>query len=91
MKNTPPTLKAPINIQGIKDRKSDLLGRKQATPYGKQKSALENELAGFLEGLDPPFDIQSATPDAVVEFLIWKDSFGKTKVQRRKCKGEFPV
>ena len=45
---TPLTLKVPINIQDIKARKSDLLGWRQATPYGKQKSALAKELTGFL-------------------------------------------
>ena len=64
------SLKAPINIQDIKARKSNLLGRRQATPYARQKSALEKELASFLAGLVPPFDIQSANPGVVVGFLI---------------------
>ena len=75
----------PINIQDIKARKSDLLDWRQATPYGRQKSALEKELTGFLGGLVPPFDLQSATPDAVVNFFIWKDNFGKRKVHQEGC------
>ena len=31
------------------------------------------------------FDIETATPDTVVEFLIWKDNFGKTKVHQEGC------
>ena len=33
----------------------------------------------------PTLDIQSATLDAVVDFLIWKDNFGKTKVHQEGC------
>ena len=54
---TPLILKVPIHIREIKDRKSDLLRRKQATPYGKQKSALEKELSSFLACPMRPFDI----------------------------------
>ena len=39
----------------------------------------------FLENLDPTLDILSATPNAVVDFLIWKDNFGKTKVHQQRC------
>ena len=80
------SVKAPINIQDIKARKSDLLGRRRANPYGRQKSALEKELTGILAGLVPPFDIQSATPGVIVNFLIWEDNFGKTKVYQEGCR-----
>ena len=63
----------------------ELACRRSATPYGKQNSALEKEFTGFLENLDPPLDILSATSSAVVDFLVWKDNFGKTKVHQERC------
>ena len=95
-KTTTLSLKALIYIQVINARKSDLLGRRQANPYGRQKSALEKELTGFSAGLVPPFDTQSATPGVVLDFLIWKVTLGKRKCIRKvvvffRTEGEFPV
>ena len=86
-KKSPISLKVPVNIhdQDIRRRKLELTCRRSATPYGKHKSALEKEFTGFVENLDPPLDILSATPSAVVDFLIWKDKFGKTKVHQQRC------
>ena len=85
-KESPISLKVPVNIQDIRRRKLELTCRRSATPYGKQKSALEKEFTGFLENLDPPLDVLSATPSAVVDFLIWKDNFGKTTVHQQLCR-----
>ena len=84
-RESPISLKVPVNIQDIRRRKLELTCRRSATPYSKQKSALEKKFNGFLENLDPPLDILSATPGAVVDFLIWKDNFGKTKVHQQRC------
>jgi integrase len=51
----------------------------------KQKSGLEKELISFLGHLLPMRDITSATPEDVVNFLIWKDNFGKTRVHLNGC------
>ena len=62
-----------------------MLKRRECSPYARQKSALELEFSDFLANLSPPWDIQSATPDLTVDFLIWKDNFGKTRVHHDGC------
>jgi len=52
----------------------------------KQKAGLEKELADFLATLFPAKDIVSASPSDIVNFLIWKDNFGKTMVHRNGCR-----
>ena len=84
-KKSPISLKVPVNIQDIRRRKLELTCRRSATPYGKQKSALEKEFTGFLDNLEPPLDILSAALRAVVDFLIWKDNFVKTTVHQQRC------
>ena len=54
-----------------------MVARQQATPYQKQRGALEMEFSKFLVST-PKRDICSGIPDEVVYFLIWKDKFGKT-------------
>ena len=56
-----------------------MVARQRSTPYQKQKSALEVEFMDFL-GFTSQRDMCTAIPDDVVDFLIWKDSFGKTVV-----------
>ena len=46
-KESPISLKEPVNIQDIRRRKLELTCRRSATPYGKQKSALEKEFTVF--------------------------------------------
>ena len=60
------------------------MARQQATPYQKQIGALGVELSQFLESTSKR-DICSAIPDDVVDFLIWKDNFGKTVVHFDTC------
>ena len=61
-----------------------MVTRQQATPYQKQRSALEMEFPQFLESTSKR-DICSAIPDDVIDFLIWKDNFGKTVVHIDSC------
>ena len=39
-----------------------------------------------LSRLTPKRDISCAIPEDVVSFLIWKDSFGKTRIHRDECR-----
>ena len=78
------SLKAPIDLCFIRGRKKILVTRQQATPYQKQRSALEMEFSQFLESTSKR-DICSAIPDDVIDFLIWKDNFGKTVVRIDSC------
>ena len=81
----PRSLKASIEWEVISQRKAVLHKRATSTPYAKQKCALEAELTGFLEQSQPPKDLLSATPDDLINFLIWKDKFGKTVVHKDGC------
>lgn len=82
---TPPSLKAAIDWDDIRARREILWRRSVSTPYAKQKTSLEGELSAFLSRSSPPRDVTSATPDDVVNFLIWKDHFGKTVVHNDSC------
>ena len=57
----------------------------ESTPYSKQSSSLEKELSRFLTLATPDRDITSATPDDVVNFVIWKDRAGETVVHSETC------
>ena len=79
-------LKAPVHFNLIERRKKELRDRRASTPYTRQKSSLEKELTGFLGRLTPRWDISCAIPEDVVSFLIWKDSFGKTRIHGNECR-----
>ena len=78
------SLKAPIDLCSIRERKKTLVARQQATSYQKQRSALEMEFSQFLESTSNR-DICLAITDDVIDFLIWKDNFGKTVVHFDTC------
>ena len=79
-------MKAPAHFNLIERRKKELRDGHASTPYTRQKSSLEKELTGFLSRLTPRRDISWAIPEDVVGFLIWKDSFGKTRIHRDECR-----
>ena len=85
LEETPVVLKAPVNLSLIETRKDAIYKRKQSTPYAKQKSSLELEFSAFLAKSALGRDIATATPDDVVNSLIWKDQFGKTVVHLDLC------
>jgi len=78
------SLKAPIDLCSIRERKITVVARRQATPYRKQRSVLEIEFSEFLESTSKR-DICSAIPDDGIDFLIWNDNFGKTVVHIDTC------
>ena len=79
--NSTQNLKAAVNWHEIQKRWQDFVQKASGTRYGKQKTALEKELSVFLAENDPPKDIMCATPEDVINFLIWKDTLGdKRKV-----------
>ncbi|RUA04445.1 MAG: hypothetical protein DSY43_06250 [Gammaproteobacteria bacterium] len=80
-------LRFPVDCAQIKARFENLRERRASTPYSRQKSALEKELSGFLQKIPPGRDLNSATPEDVIHFLIWKDNGGKTKVHEKTCSG----
>lgn len=74
-----------VNWGEIQKRKGILAERSSSTPYSKQKSSLEKELSLFLAQYQPPKDIVGSSPDDIINFLIWKDGSGKTKVHTDEC------
>ena len=58
------SLKAPIDLSCIMERKHVLVARQQSTPYQKQKSALKMEFKKFLESTSQR-DMCTAIPDDV--------------------------
>ena len=74
-----------IDMDAIKRRRQALLDKTESTSYSKQKSSLEKELSRFLVHTAPDRDITMATPDNVVNFLIWNDRTGKTVVHEENC------
>jgi len=58
------SLKAPIDLSCIMERKHVLVARQQSTPYQKLKSALEMEFKKFLESTSQR-DMCTAIPDDV--------------------------
>lgn len=75
----PKPLKPPTVLQQIEARREALLRCNQSTPYYRQKSSSEKERVSFLQNLSPPCDLQLATPDDVVSFLMRKTSQGKQR------------
>ena len=65
------SLKAPIDLSCIMERKQDFVARQQSTPYHKQKSALEMEFKKFLESTSQRV-MCTAISDDVEDFLICK-------------------
>ena len=77
----------PIDSGMIADRLNQLSKQRGSSSYVKQKSSLERELCSFLSSKSPAKCMESALPSDIVEFLVWKDQAGKTKVHSPDCKG----
>ena len=84
-KTVPAALRAPVDLSKIETRKQYVLKLKQSSSYAKQKSSLETEFLAFLDKTTMDKDISTATPDDIVNFLVWKDQFGKTIVHQDAC------
>ena len=69
----------------IAARRQELANQRASTRYTKQKSALECELEQFLGGWASQKTLASALPGDVIEFLVWKDHAGRTKVHKSEC------
>ena len=54
-------------------------------PYQHQKSALQGQLESYLWSLPDKKNLNIATPQDIVSFLIWRDRFGKTILHSKDC------
>ncbi|XP_035663424.1 uncharacterized protein LOC118407113 [Branchiostoma floridae] len=61
------------------------MGAHNSSAYEKQKKALAELLQVFLKSVSPLKNLQTATPEDIVKFLIFKDQQGKTKVHVAEC------
>ena len=69
----------------IAARRQELANQRASSRYTKQKSALEREFEQFLGSRASQKTLASALPGDVIEFLIWKDHAGRTKVHKSEC------
>ena len=74
-----------IDLGALDARLDELDAMIAGSKYGKQKTALERELEGFLAALPEPKQLASTTPGDLRRFLVWKDKGGKTPVHTVKC------
>ena len=54
-------------------------------PYQRQKSALQSQLKSYLSSLPDKKNLNIATLQDIVSFLIWRDKFGKTILHSKDC------
>ena len=54
-------------------------------PYQRQKSALQDQLESHLWSLPDKKNLNIATPQDIVSFLISRDRFGKTILHSKDC------
>ena len=74
-----------VNFQGLQDRRSTLERFKKAKPYQRQKTSLQQQLESFLWSLPAKKTLAIASPEDVINFLIWRDKFGKTESHSDSC------
>ncbi|ESO98476.1 hypothetical protein LOTGIDRAFT_67844, partial [Lottia gigantea] len=55
------------------------------TKYVHQKEKLTSQLTLFLMSVYSTLNLDNASPGVMREFLVWKDSTGKTKVHLDSC------
>eukprot|EP00794_Sanderia_malayensis_P015556 gene15556-biopygen13268 len=72
----------------IQARFDSLTRYKQVKPYQKQKGKLQQDSESFLWSLPTKKTVATATPRNVIDFLIWKDQFGKTITHTDACKSQ---
>ena len=74
-----------IDEELIVARREELRNQRDSSRYTKQKSTLEREFSQFLGSRASRKTLASAIPEDVIEFLIWKDHAGRTKVHKSEC------
>ena len=69
----------------IKARLTSLSSYKSKKPYERQKCSLQKQLESFLWSLPTKKSIAIASPADIINFLVWRDSFGKTVCHSDNC------
>ena len=74
-----------VNSEAISDRIAQLDSLVDSRRYPRRKVRFLETYSGFLASLDPPVRFGDATPYNVRQFLVWSESFGKTKIHQDGC------
>ena len=77
--------RVPIDSELIAQRLNELSRQRGSSRYAKQKDSLEREFCSFLSSIMRPKSLASALPSDVIEFLVWKDRGGKTRIHQPGC------
>ncbi|CAC5391416.1 unnamed protein product [Mytilus coruscus] len=72
-------------LNKINNRISQLDALLDSASYSKQKCSLKNEMEKFFIFLDSRKNINTASPEAIREFLIFKQKGGKTQLHVTNC------
>ena len=82
-------LQAPESVQvdfgKVNERLQSLIARHKKKPYQRQKCSLQNQLESYLWSLPCKKSLATASPNDVVNILIWRDQFGKAKLYLENC------
>ena len=83
----PPPL---VDVDGdrVSERLSALKASRDAKPYQRQKSSLQKTKKSLTSGLCLTKSLNSASPNDVISFLVWRDKFGKTVSHLNGCSGK---
>ena len=74
-----------LDIASLDARLAAIHNFSAAKSYSKQKSSLQKEVERFLSSLLEPRDMNSASPQDLCRFLVWKDRKGKIQVHDANC------
>ncbi len=75
-----------IDQQHIDKRLLTLSQNKSKKPYQRQKGSLHRQLESFLWSQQNRKSIAVASPQDVINFLIWRDKFGKSVSHSDECR-----
>ena len=74
-----------VDEDRMSERLSALKASRDAKPYQRQKSRLQRQIEPYLWSLPGKKPLNSASPNDVISFLVWRDKFGKTVSHLNGC------
>lgn len=74
-----------IDFLNIYDRIAKLDSLVDLKKYSKQKNSLKEELVSFLQQLVPAKTLNSASPEDLRMFIVFKEKNGRTKIHSKTC------
>lgn len=74
-----------VGVYVLDARLDNLSSRWDVMSRSSRRTSLEKTLSGFLDSLPYEVNLVSCNPKDVCRFLVWKDTFGRTKVHHTEC------